>query len=263
MEWTGVHILGPDLPQPYVRIRNPHPALYQIYHKNEDRDIFFFCNSHRKQSIDFAASFALKDKVPWVWNPETGDRHELPGKGDDLDLELRPLQSMLLVFEPGSAGEPIEKPKKSAEGGSIVFNAPWIAEFRHVNGSTFHKEFAHLIDFKSSGENGLNTFAGEVVYETSFALSDTNYAHLDLGDVKGGITEVTLNGKRLGLRWYGEHKYDLADVLKTGDNALEIRYTTILLNYCKSLKHNPTAQIWTVKQEPASIGVTGPVRLKK
>jgi len=49
------------------------------------------------------------------------------------------------------------------------------------------------------------------------------------------ISEVTLNGKPLGVRWWGEHRYDTAGALKRGRNVVEVK-SPPLFQYVLSLK---------------------------
>ena len=109
---------------------------------------------------------------------------------------------------------------------------------------------------------GLATFAGVAVYRTEFDLPGAGYTLLDLGRVHD-ISEVTLNGTPLGLRWWGRHRYDAKGAFKKGRNILEIKVTTTLFNYCQSLKDNPTAARWTKGKKAMSTGLVGPVRLHK
>jgi hypothetical protein len=83
---------------------------------------------------------------------------------------------------------------------------------------------------------------------------------IDLGEVQG-ITELSLNGRALGTRWYGAHVYDLNGAVKEGENLLSIKLTTISGNYVKSLKDNEVAQRWTRHQDNYPMGILGPVRL--
>ena len=73
--------------------------------------------------------------------------------------------------------------------------------------------------------------------------------------------EVALNGKPLGVRWYGRHIYDGRDALKQGKNTLEIKVTTVLSNYLRSLKDNPNAMRFGHWYQPKPAGLVGPVRL--
>ena len=95
-----------------------------------------------------------------------------------------------------------------------------------------------------------------------FHIADTKRTILSLGKVYG-VSELKLNGKGLGCRWYGEHIYDVAGALRPGKNMLEVKLATVLFNYCHSLKNNPTAQRWAGRGEPVSVGLLGPVRLLK
>jgi hypothetical protein len=49
--------------------------------------------------------------------------------------------------------------------------------------------------------------------------------------------------------------------LVNGDNKLEIKYTTVLSNYARSLKDNPTAAIWTEDYELIPMGLEGDVKI--
>ncbi|MBO4402332.1 MAG: hypothetical protein J5792_01415, partial [Bacteroidales bacterium] len=87
----------------------------------------------------------------------------------------------------------------------------------------------------------------------------------DLGRVEG-ISECYLNGVKIGCHWYGNHFYTIPSTcVKEGDNLLEIRVTTTLGNYVKSLTDNEVAQYWTnrgTKNQPLQpMGLLGPVML--
>jgi hypothetical protein len=52
---------------------------------------------------------------------------------------------------------------------------------------------------------------------------------LDLGQVDV-MAEVKLNGKDLGILWKPPFRVDVTDVLRPGDNALEVRVTNLWIN---------------------------------
>ena len=71
--------------------------------------------------------------------------------------------------------------------------------------------------------------------------------------------------QRRGLR-YGNRIYDIADLLHTGSNEIEVRVVTVLGNYMHTLTDNATAQKFTAgrKEWPTlSLGILGPVTLYK
>jgi hypothetical protein len=66
-----------------------------------------------------------------------------------------------------------------------------------------------------------------------------------LTDVNQGVSELLINGQPAGMKWYGNHCYDITEFVKQGTNEVEIKLTNTLANYCSSLKNNPVAQEWT------------------
>lgn len=68
---------------------------------------------------------------------------------------------------------------------------------------------------------------------------------LDAGNTYNGVTELLINGQSAGIKWYGERIFDIGGKLLPGKNTVTVRVTTVLGNYCKSLKDNATAQQWT------------------
>ncbi|MGD0078091.1 MAG: glycosyl hydrolase [Sedimentisphaerales bacterium] len=87
---------------PAVTISPANPNLFFINYVACDRDIFFFTNVDRTSSLSFNAQFETGDKIPWLWDPETGNRNlfHYGSRKNSLDIELDPLDSILLVFEP-------------------------------------------------------------------------------------------------------------------------------------------------------------------
>ena len=76
-----------------------------------------------------------------------------------------------------------------------------------------------------------------------------------------GVTEVFLNGEKVGMNWYGKPVFNIEKAVKTGENLLEIKYTTVLSNYAMSLENNPTAERWTRGYEKIPAGLEGEVAL--
>ena len=68
------------------------------------------------------------------------------------------------------------------------------------------------------------------MYRTSFDSGKTGFTSLSLGRDNDFISEVELNGQKLGVVWYGPHPLDLRNALREGENQLTIRYTTTLWN---------------------------------
>ncbi|MBN1465127.1 hypothetical protein JXA02_05150, partial [candidate division KSB1 bacterium] len=205
---------------PAVQISNPDERLFMINSAAEGRDLFFFCNSNRARSIEFEATFADKDKTAWEWDAETGAVSAWATTARPLKIELKPLQSLLLVLSDQPADEFATQYDMDART-SVEIKGPWHVEFKPVKGESFHKVLTSLIDFAAAGPKN---FAGTAIYKTQFSLAQTANMMLDCGAVHD-IAKVILNGKPLGIRWWGEKKFFIRDELVDGVNQLEIRVT--------------------------------------
>jgi hypothetical protein len=261
MHWT-LEMLQKTSLKPDVKISRPDKDVYQIHQYTADKKIYFFTNVHRYNAASFKATFPVKDKYPWVWNPETGEKTGFPYGSDpsELQIELGPLESLLLIFENEKADSTIMQGKDFQH--VLTIENTWEVTEKHANGESYEWKLDELIDFAESENTEMNTFAGEIIYKSTFENTG-DITHINLGHVNEGITEVFINGKKAGLKWYGQAIFPIADLLHDGKNELEIRYTTVLANYCQSLKSNPTAERWANYQEKTPTGIEGPVVLLK
>ena len=259
LEFTGKLIKEVNI-QPDVLIENPDPDIYQIRHQDQNRDVYFFVNSHRKENATITISFPGQEKSAWLWDPETGKRSFLAESSqlDNFKLYFKPLESKLIVFD-DQKGEQMPAPLNADENKSIELENEWKLNFSHFDNSSKSLTTNELSDFSRQDDSFFNAFAGVVTYKTNFN-SVENFTMLDLGNDNQGITEVILNGEKVGINWYGQARFNLAPYLKQGENELEIRLTTTLSNYAQQLE-DPVAQRWTNGHELVSAGLKGPVRL--
>lgn len=245
---------------PFVRFDKPVSYVSQVHYKTDEADIFFICNYHQEKDHAFTATFNVKHRNAWLWDPETGEKYLYPYQGakNNLGIRLNPAQSMLIVFTEDTKGE-LYPFREVAGKRSRALEGPWDVTLEKVHEQSRKTVFNKLIDLKKVPE--LQSFAGVIVYERQFQLDDPENCHsLDLGKVSG-ISEVEINGRPLGSRWYGKHIYDCGQALRGGSNTIKIKVTTTLGNYMKSLKDNAVAQRWTGKQPLHPAGLAGPVKL--
>lgn len=254
---------------PYLQITDPDRFINQNYYKYQDLDIFFLSNSDARRSKEIKIKSDIKGKLPFLWDAETGERLILQYDINDtsLNLHFEPAESKLIVFEsPGKEDSSesvielrMQSPKKDDSLHSMVLDGPWNLNLEHVDGSKERMELPELIDFLE--DPGLKTFAGVAIYVRTLEITGSGeYTIIDLGEVVG-VSELILNGKSLGIRWYGDHSYSLDRNLKDGKNEILIKVTTVLGNYLKSLEDNPAAKKWISWQKYRSQGLIGPVRL--
>lgn len=263
LEWTSQLFNRVGL-SPNVFITQTDADVYQIHQTHDQHSIYFFTNSHRQDSARFTASFEEGQKTAWRWDPETGQREVFfSSTNDPVEIGLAPLQSLLLVFEDHSTGTDttLLKPAPRLKTASEI-NSGWQARFFHANGKVEDREFSQLPELSQSTDPFLNTFAGEISYKARFNNTGEDL-WMDLGQVHRGISAVYINGELVGEKWYGQHLYHISPYMVAGENQVEIKLTTCLANYTKSLKENPVAQRWTRAYEKIPAGLTGPVRLLK
>jgi hypothetical protein len=243
-----------------VKISKPDNGLYQIRKKAGEMDIYFFTNTKRYEAVSINAIFPTENKTPWVWNPEEGTRKvfQYGNNKNELSIELQPLQSLLLVFDPDKDGSPVENEKFPEGQRKETLYGTWNASFEHINGESFTRHFDTLTEFGTSIDAQLSTFAGTVNYSSTFT-SDGTGLWLELGKVNKGVSEVFINGKSAGLNWYGRPLFKIKGLFVKGENLIEIKYTNVLSNYAMSLKGNETAAIWTNGFELIPSGLDGDV----
>jgi hypothetical protein len=235
-----------------LRIKAPRDGLYATRRQAPGQELFFFANTYRRESSRTRVAYNLGNAGLWRWNPETGERtaYALPYDQEGFDIDLRPLESILLVT--GVKQEPEAARKVSAdEVEAFRIDTPWVVEFKPARSDArFTTEMARLSDFTESKDERIRTFAGTATYKTTFIVEDGSYAYLDLGWDNDFISEVILNGTKLGVNWYGSRLFEVGKAIQKGSNELTVRYTTTLWNH---MKNNP----------PQPAGLIGPVRLRR
>jgi len=150
---------------------------------------------------------------------------------------------------------------KSTSG--FALNGPWEVELNWGPvDKTESRKLQKLEDLAFI--EGLENFAGSAVYSINFNSQETGYTILNLGHVHE-IAEVSLNGKNLGVKWWGNRSYDISGLIREDGNVLEIKVTNILFNYVKSMKGNQVAEYWIgrsrSRKDKYPTGLIGPVRL--
>jgi len=252
---------------PYIRIENPDPYVMQNrYQADDGSEIFYLIHSHISNSHKTKISFPreiIKNKQGWIWVPEDGKRYRVTlDKDHSLTFDMGPAESFLFVFDRQRKGQDWKPLTAESSLAKTILNG-WSLEFRHCrDGSVKTLETDILKDIKEIPD--FVNFAGTVIYRNYIVITDKKPAYLNLGKVYG-ISELKVNGKDCGVRWYGRRIFEVGDKFIQGRNAIEIKVTTTMGNYMKSLTDNPIAQYWTNEKNKVqplqSMGLIGPVTL--
>ena len=245
--------------EPFVKLDKPNKWLNHSSYDLGGNSLYFMANASLTEDIELSADFQVDPGLtPWIWNPETGERLPYPTNGSNnrIKLSLPRATSILILFEKEAGGTEF-RPYEMLEGGEEIAGA-WNLRLEHMDSDRQEIQLEKLEDLSTLEKT--RHFAGTVIYKKSLDIDELKYHQLDLGKVQG-VSEVTLNGRLLGTKWYGAHRYDLDGALVVGENELTIKLTTITGNYMKGLKENKVAQRWTSQQSYYPMGILGPVRM--
>jgi hypothetical protein len=250
---------------PYVKIESANAFVTQVRYQVDETEILIFVNSNINDSHEIKitpASDMTLGKQSWVWDPETGERSRLMTNDQSITLDMGPADLKLIIFDNEKQG-PVYQPASVGGKQSIALKNSWSLTGQHIDGTTVKDKSDQLRDLKDVPQ--WTHFCGSIVYRTNFEVKDVSKIEwMNLGKVHG-VSELFINGKKVGTMWYGRRIYSVKNFLKNGDNDLQVKITTTMGNYLKSLADNPIAQFWTNQgrtiQPVQSIGLVGPVSI--
>jgi hypothetical protein len=266
LEWYSKIQTEYNLPH-YLEIEKPDRFLMQNrYQADDNSEIFFFSNAHLYEEKNSKIKFSkeiTKGRNGWIWDPETGGRSRITLlKEGSIHLKLGPSESRIFVFDKNKKGEDW-KPILDNDLSTSEIKSAWNLEFTHCQNKPVEPiTLNSLKDLKDIPE--YTHFSGTIIYKTKFEVSGNLPAFIKIGSLEGAA-KIKLNRKELGIQWYGNKYFALDNLVKAGENELEIEVVTLMGNYMKSLTENPNAQYWTNlknKIQPlTTIGLPGPVKL--
>ncbi len=248
--------------KPYIEIDSPDKFVSQVRYQAKDMELILFTNSNMHAPYEITvtpSSDVSSGKQCWIWDPENGERHKIANNPNRINIDLGPADLKLLVFDKEKKGPsyPAIRTKENA----ISLGNSWSVTGQHIDGTVVKKEMDHLEDLKEIPD-WIN-FCGSIIYKTNLVVEDKSKIDwLNPGRVYG-TSELFINGQNAGSRWFGRRIYRIGEFLKNGKNSIEIKVTTTMGNYLKSLKDNRIAQYWTNEgrtiQPVQSVGLAGPV----
>ena len=267
LEWYKDVMEKYNLPHT-LTISDPDRFLLQNQYITDDgSDVFLFMNAHMSEAketdIVFPKSVTAGHHA-WLYDPATGKRYTLPiDKTGKMHFRFGPSETYLFVFNRMGGSAPVWSRLPLSGDDAVKVEGSWDVKMHHsYPDTTWTASLDSLVDFKEMKDTAYRNFMGDVTYTKTVTLSGKLPKYLNLGKV-ADICEVSVNGKPLGVKWFGERVYDVAGALKQGDNTIEVKVTTLMGNYMQTLKDNKVAQRYILKrsQPYVSAGLIGPVQL--
>jgi hypothetical protein len=233
---------------------------------------FFLRNdSDAMQHVD--AEFEA-DGQPELWDPWTGKTesivsHRRQGSWVKVDLDLQPLSSALIVFDPDHPPPPaIAAPvartlQRTEEIGAVGWKLTATGLVPSGKTAVLRRDLPRLIDW--SLDSNLRGFSGRGVYSTTFTVPAADAGKqliLDLGNVRD-VAEVAINGKSAATLLLRPYQTDISTFVQPGENALEIAVTNALFN--SMVLREPRLFRAGPTENPSGLmssGLIGPVQIK-
>lgn len=229
-----------------LTIATPDPYLMQIHYKtNDGNDVFFICNSSHERGMypTIRLTDTLSRKQLSCWDPLTA------AGANKIPSYLPSASSYLLVTE--SPIFPIASVRKThSTHASTDISKHWDVTLNHKQLETSEQlHLDSLVDIATLRPN----FSGTIVYKKNIQVKRKEPLILYLTQIEG-TAEIWFNGEPVSALLFGlhnsllEHCIDLpSEMIRKGQNTIEIRVVTTMGNYVKSLTDNPVAQYWTNK----------------
>ncbi|MCP4311265.1 MAG: hypothetical protein GY790_08390 [Bacteroidetes bacterium] len=248
----------------------------------------YFIRNEGENSFSGTCTFRSSGKYPEIWDPSTGKSYALKdfSREDGMieaQMELDPGASLFVVFSDSkrslaewSDHQGIVEAEEQVEG-------PWKITFPDGWGAPAETTFDDLISWTESEQKGISYFSGTATYHKTLSMDPEKISRyrrifLDLGEIRD-VSEVFINGSSAGILWKKPYLADISDLLKAGDNQVEIEIVNLWVNrltgdmlsepgdrYCHTNHPYVTQDNWagggdeTYRLQPA--GLLGPVTIR-
>ena len=256
-DWRGLEMVSEsrlgdrisEAAKPDVQFEAKFEDIGYVHRELADADLYFVANTSNI-AHNFRARFRSKYPFVELWDPMTGKSQRLAGNDGEVQLEMEPYGSRVVVFRRSSTAPlPAQKLAASSKdlssgwtltlgpnGGGQTVNLPYSwttsANTQFFSGTaTFTKlvvlsagdASAHvLLDFGEAVPTASESLATNTLGGYSFAASITP-------PIREGAT-IFVNSKRAGSLWAPPYKVDLTGLIKAGDNTIRIEVYNTAIN---------------------------------
>lgn len=224
---------------PDVRVTESTPVLW-IHRKMNDCDIYFITNQSDNR-LAFEAAFRVSGMQPELWDPLNGRVRDLKvfthnGGMTEIPLQLESYGSAFIVFRRSSdsrSEKPMVKTNFPDPVTLLQISTPWEVTFdKTLRGPENRIMMETPEDWTKSRDERIRFYSGSAVYRNSFTLREIPAGEniiIDLGKV-GVMAEVKVNGRFAGGVWTSPWTVDITEMVKQGENILEIEVVNNWIN---------------------------------
>ena len=222
--------------------KKPAGGMAWNHRKEEKTDIYFIANQLGKERF-VELSFRVENKTPELYDPLTGVirpciQFKSARGRTDLNYRFEPNESLFVIFTE-------EKPKTNSvseknwteTSNLMTIIGSWDVRFDPSHGGPVAPViFNDLTDWSKNSDDRIRFYSGTAIYSRSFKWEKAKIRDevlwLELGSF-ANIAEVKLNGTTCGICWTPPFRVRIDQVLKQGENRLEIAVTNTWANRLK------------------------------
>ena len=253
--------------------------LDYIHRGRDDAEIYFVANRKNRWE-EVTCTFRVAGKKPELWDPVSGscrgvvDFTQEAGR-TSVPIKLAPHGSLFVVFRGPVSAPTLGKAEHEHNFPKLhtiqKISGPWTVSFDPNWGGPESVLFVELEDWSKRSEEGIKYYSGTATYTNTFDFQEKvegARVFLDLGTVKN-VAGVTLNGKALGVVWAAPWRVEITNVVRAGDNQLEVHVTNLWPNrligdqFLRAEKRftNTNISKFTKESPLLKSGLLGPVTL--
>jgi len=221
-------------------IDNDHDEIDYIHRQTESEDIYFVSNSSRSEQKITCVFRVDKNRVPELWDAETGLiqralKYSKVEDGISIELTMDPFASRFVIFRDHSSGKNDEGLLNDLQYGFsnqttqdlIDLSKDWKVEFDAEMGAPESYHFEKLSSWTDVDDKGINYYSGSANYSREFTLSEETLskgaqAYITFEDIQE-MARVTVNGKDCGIVWTPPYKANITRHLKEGSNKISVQ----------------------------------------
>lgn len=224
-----------NVKNPDIKIWNHPDKIGYVHRKTKSEDIYFISNVSVENLTEKIEFYGQRCRF-CVFDPMSGSekeilKTEITESGTGVEIELEAYQSLLFVF----SDEIVEKPKEGQysrwEDIKDISN-DWSF---NVPKKQFEKKYKILTGWEK--EPVLKYFSGTGEYRKTFVLTlEEADRCLRMSQVSlviehlGETAEINVNGSLAGTLIKHPYQLDITNLLKPGENIIEIQTTNLLIN---------------------------------
>jgi hypothetical protein len=209
----------------------PDATVWFVHRQLADGDLYFV-NNRRPQPVHIDARFRVSGKAPDLWHPDSGRiepaSYRTEGGQTVVPLDLDPSDAVFVVFRADTRAPQRDLPTLTRTK-IMTVPGPWTVQFQSERAV-----MPELQSWTASTVPDIKYFSGTATYDTVINvpaawLSTGARLEMDLGAVKN-LAEVRVNEKSAGIVWKTPFRLEIASLLRTGVNRVQIQVTNLWPN---------------------------------